>query len=56
MTPEVVISVDKREDDRYHVPGCQWCDHIHHANKESVTITEAEEQGYKACDECKPVA
>lgn len=56
MMPEVVISVDKREDDRYHVPGCQWCDHIRHANKESVTITEAEEQGYKACDECKPVA
>ena len=56
MTPEVVISVDKREDDRYPVPGCQWCDHIRHANKESVTITEAEEQGYKACDECNPVA
>lgn len=56
MTPEVVISVDRREDDRYHVPGCQWCDHIHRANKESVTITEAEEKGYKACDECKPGA
>ena len=51
MTPEVLISVDKREDDRYHVPGCQWCDHIHRANKESVTIAE---QGYKACDDCKP--
>lgn len=54
MTPEVVISVDKREDDRYHVAKCRWCDHIHHANKETVTIPEAEERGYKACNDCKP--
>jgi hypothetical protein len=54
MTPEVVISADKREDHRYHAPGCRWCDHIHHANKQRLTIAEAEEQGYKACEECKP--
>jgi hypothetical protein len=54
MNPDVVISVDKREDDRYHAAGCRWCDHIHRANKENVPIPEAEERGYRACDECKP--
>ncbi|UCH78312.1 MAG: hypothetical protein JSU81_11425 [Candidatus Coatesbacteria bacterium] len=54
MTPEVLISTDRREDDRYHQPKCRWCDHIHRANKQLVTIAEAEEKGYKACDECRP--
>jgi methylphosphotriester-DNA--protein-cysteine methyltransferase len=54
MEPEVVISVDKREDDRYHEPTCQWCGHIRRANKRTVTAAQAEEEGYKACSECKP--
>jgi hypothetical protein len=54
MEPEVLISNDKREDHRYHKLNCRWCDHIRHANKRQVTLSEARERGYKRCDECKP--
>ncbi len=54
MEREVVISQDKREDDRYHLATCRWLDDIRSANKQTVALAEAQEQGYKACSECKP--
>ena len=54
MDLEVTISGDKREDDRYHVTTCRCLDDIRGANKQTVPLAEAQEQGYKACSECKP--
>ena len=54
MEREVVISQDKREDDRFHVTTCRCLDDIRSANKQTVTLAEAQEQGYKTCSECKP--
>ncbi len=54
MEREVVISQDKHEDDRFHVATCGCLDDIRSANKRTVTLAEARDQGYKACSECKP--
>jgi hypothetical protein len=54
MEREVVISGDKREDNRYHLATCGCLDDIRSANKQTVTLAEAQEQGYKACSECNP--
>ncbi|MEE9456332.1 MAG: hypothetical protein V3W11_04175 [bacterium] len=54
MEREVVISQDKQEDVRYHLATCRCLDDIRSANKQTVTLAEAQEQGYSACSECKP--
>jgi methylphosphotriester-DNA--protein-cysteine methyltransferase len=54
MEREVVISRDKREDDRYHAATCRCLDDVRSANKQTVTLAEAQTQGYRACSDCRP--
>ncbi len=54
MEREVVISQDKREDDRYHVATCRNLDDVRSANKQTVSLAEAQDLGYKACSDCQP--